>query len=99
MAAFRAMPNCPVYGVGSRLRAAATGRRTAMTDVLEWAALLAGDPDGRTYLRAWARCRATRETFAALVRGRGWAPATAERGRRRAADTIARGLNGGMLPS
>ena len=88
IAAFRAMPSCPVYSTGRALLTLG-GRRTPLTDVLEWGAVLDGDRDGRVFLLTWARCQATGEPFADAVRGKGCSRATAERGRRRAAETIA----------
>ena len=92
IAAFRLMPSCPVYGLGREIRTAAAGR-TALTDVLEWSALLAGDSDARIYLWTWARCKASGASFGEQVRGLGWSRSTAEDGRRRAAEAIARALN------
>ena len=87
---FRLLPHCPVYSRGPAIRTP-WETCTAVTDVLEWAGLLAGDSDGRKYLLAWARCRATRSSFGELCRGMGWPRATAEAGRR-AALTIAAAL-------
>ena len=93
VAAFTAMPACPVYGRAGRLRAAATNAGNDVTNVLAWAWLLDGDPDARKVLWAWARCRATRESFSELCREMGWARATVEAVRRRGADAIAARLN------
>lgn len=94
IAAFKLMPGLPVYGIGGRqLRTAEDRRSTPLTDALEWASLLDGDPDGRKYLWAWARCQATRDSFGALCRGHGWKRTTVEVGRRRAAAAIAARLS------
>ena len=88
IAAFRAMPFCPVYTVGLRVKSVTDGDN-AMTSVLSWAAFLDRDPDGRKYLWAWARCQATRTSFGELCRYMGWPRNTAETGRRRGAEAIA----------
>ena len=90
--AFRRLPFCPVFSQGATLRTRSEAR-TALTDVLEWAALLPDDPDGRKFLWAWARCRGTCSSFADYCRGIGWSQSVAERGRRRAAATLARTLD------
>ncbi len=88
IAAFRALPFCPVYTVGLRVKTVA-GAENSLTTALSWGAFLKHDDDSRKYLWAWARCKAKRESFSELCRGNGWKQPTAERGRRRAADTIA----------
>ena len=95
VAAFRRMPSCPVYGQGGRARAVLIPRGDPddVTAVLAWGGFLDGDADARKILWAWARCRATRESFGALFREMGWARATAEAARRRGAEAIATGLN------
>lgn len=59
--------------------------------MLEWHAHLAGDPDGRKYLWAWAR--GTCSSFAELCREMGWKQSVAERGRQRASAALAATLN------
>ena len=88
IAAFRRMPSCPVYTIGSRVKSV-TDDENAMTSVLSWAGFLDHDPDGRKYLWAWARCKATRTSFGELCRSMGWPRNTAETGRRRGAEIIA----------
>ncbi len=88
IAAFRAMPHCPVYTVGSNVRTL-VGGANAVTSALSWAAILEHDREGKTHLWAWARCRATRTSFSELVEGNGWKRSTVEASRRRAATTIA----------
>ena len=95
VAAFADMPACPVYGHAGRLRSAATDDGNDLTDVLAWAAILNEDRDARKVLWAWARCRATRDSFGELCREMGWPRATAEAARRRGADAIAARLNQG----
>ena len=92
IAAFRAMPSCPIYRRGPTIKAVAGGRH-ALTGALNWAPLLDHDPDAKAYLWAWARCRATRDSFSEHCRERGWRQSTAEAGRRRGADAIARSLS------
>jgi len=100
IAAFRAMPSCPVYRHGRRLRPAEPGRDTsALTEVLNWARLLDHDPRARLYLWAWARCMATNASFAELCAGLGWKRSTAEVGRRRGAATLAAALGRGSPES
>ena len=87
--AFRRMPSCPVFSTEpARVRTAAGDRRTALTEVLEWTALLRDDQPAQRFLWAWARCRATRSSFGGNCRdrGKGWSRSTPEAGRRRAAD-------------
>ena len=93
VAAFRAMPWCPIFRRGPANRTLTNGRN-AVTAVLDWASLLDRDPDGRAYLWAWARCQATRESFSEHCSERGWRRSTAEAGRRRGAEAIARSLSG-----
>ena len=95
VATFALMPCCPVYGRDGRLRAAATGEANDLTAVLGWAGMLDEDRDARKVLWAWARCRATRDSFGELCREMGWPRATAEAARRRGADAIAARLNQG----
>lgn len=96
VAAFRRLPNCPVFAlpekgvVPRRLTGLDDGAGAA--DVLAWAELLDDDREGRLVLWAWARCRAGRESFGAVCREAGWSRTTAEVGRRRGADAIARRL-------
>ncbi len=85
------MPACPVYGHGRRINTASDNQNT-LTQVLNWSRILDRDPDARKYLWAWARCRATRDSFGALCRAMGWPRPTAEDGRRRGAKAIARAL-------
>ncbi len=92
IAAFRLMPGLPVYGRGRRM-VVVEGGGEALSDVLAWSRLLDDDEDGRLFLWAWARCRATRASFGALCDGSGWKRTTAEVGRRRAARAIATQLS------
>ena len=87
------MPGRPVYTHGSGVRTMTGSDATALLGALSWACHLDADPDGRKYLWAWARCQATRDSFAALCIGMGWKQPTAERGRRRAANAIAERLS------
>lgn len=98
IAAFRAMPACPVYGHGPRIKTA-TDDQNSLTAVLNWARLLDRDPAARKYLWAWARCRATKDSYGALCRAMGWKRPTAEDGRRRGAMTIAKVLHSAALQS
>ena len=91
IAAFRAMPACPVYGHGRRVKTA-SDQQSTLTDVLNWNQLLDRDPNGRKYLWAWARCRATKDSFGALCLAMGWKRSTAEDGRRRGALALAKAL-------
>lgn len=64
-------------------------RNSILTETLNWATMLADDPDGHRYLYAWASCKARGDVFADVVRESGWKRRTVDEGRRRAADTIA----------
>ncbi len=88
IAVFRQMPSCPVFSTGQRIRTT-EAKRTPLTEVLEWAQLLDGDPDGKTYLWAWASNRARGDSFSGYCLDMDWNRRTAERGRRRAADALA----------
>ena len=68
-----------------------------LAETLGWVALLDADPDGRKYLWAWARCRASDQSFGALCHAMGWSRSSAEAGRRRAAKALARTLARGSV--
>ncbi len=94
VAAFMAMPALPVFLSEARLQATGIVDDGAeVTTTLQWAAFLTDDAGARKFLWTWARCKATRTSFAELCRGMGWPRATAEAGRRRAAATIAARLS------
>ena len=102
--AFRRLPSLPVFTAGRRIQAT-TADRLNLISALNWAPLLDQDSEARKFLWAWARCRATQDSFGALCRAMGWPRATAEDGRRRAARAIAVALSsdhthdGSMPPS
>lgn len=51
----------------------------------------------RDVILSWARCRANKESFSEMCRGRGWPPAAAYRLRDEAAGQIARGINEAII--
>lgn len=59
---------------------------------------LADFPDLAAFLKVWLRCRVSRKKFGAECKRRGWARATAYRGRDRALAIIAEGLNRDRVP-
>ena len=60
---------------------------------LGWPERYLPDERDRRIVLAWARCRATGNSFSALARAMGWASLNPDRRRRAALARIANGLN------
>jgi hypothetical protein len=89
--AFKARPALPVH---SAWRSAPVLTIGDVDVELNWGArFLQQDPDGWTFLKAWAQCKAARESVERKRVGMGWSRKAFQNGWRRAAGTVARELN------
>ena len=94
IAAYRRLPYAPVYSTGGHLQSGILADPDPTVDTLSWPTRFVPDRPDRLMLSTWANCQANHpREYAERCRAMGWSRATAERGRRRAAERIAACLN------